>query len=165
MKKGTLIVWAIILAVLALVIFQNQEFFLSKQSLRINLGITEEYVTPELPIAVLVLIFFFSGIVIEFFFSLSARFKAGRNLKKLNTTLTTQKTELTGLKSEIDTLKSKELAEEDKTAEIELKNDATQKISPELIGKDAGEKTGEILLKDPAPNPAEKVEDESSKIK
>ena len=66
MKKATLIIWAIIFGLLALVIFQNQEFFLGKQSLRINLGVTEEYLIPELPIAVLVLIFFFFGIVIAY---------------------------------------------------------------------------------------------------
>jgi len=48
MKKATLIIWAIIFGVIALLIFQNQDFFLTNQSLRINLGVLEAYHTPEL---------------------------------------------------------------------------------------------------------------------
>ena len=50
MKKATLIIWAIIFGVIALLIFQNKAFFLTNQSLQVNLGIIEAYHTPELPI-------------------------------------------------------------------------------------------------------------------
>ena len=43
MKKATLIIWVIIFGFIALVIFQNQSFFLAKQALRLNLGVLEEY--------------------------------------------------------------------------------------------------------------------------
>ena len=54
MKKATLIIWVIIFGVIALLIFQNKAFFLTNQSLRVNLGIVKAYQTPELPIAILV---------------------------------------------------------------------------------------------------------------
>ena len=165
MKKGTLIVWAIILGILALVIFQNQAFFMGKQSLRINLGIVQEYLTPELPIAVLVLIFFFSGIVIAYLFSISARFKSRRNVKRLNATLASQKTELAGLKTELDSLKGTGPEAEEKTAETEIQLDATRKISDEIVGVDTEEKTGELSIGHQASNPAEKMEDNTSKEK
>ncbi len=42
MKKATLIIWLIIFGFIALVIFQNQTFFMAKESYRINLGIMDE---------------------------------------------------------------------------------------------------------------------------
>lgn len=81
MKKATLIVWVIILGFIALVIFQNQTFFMTSHSLRLNLGVINEYHTPEMPIAVVFIFFFFSGIVIAYLFGLSTRFKARRTAK------------------------------------------------------------------------------------
>ena len=88
MKKATLIIWAIIFVFIALVIFQNQTFFMTKHSLRLNLGFINEYHTPELPIAVVFIFFFFSGLVIAYLFNFSTRFKARRTVKKLNATIT-----------------------------------------------------------------------------
>lgn len=105
MKKATLILWAIIFGLIALVIFQNQEFFLAKQSLRIDLGVINEYLTPDLPNAVLVLIFFFCGIIIAYLFSISTRLKAKRTIKKLNTTVASHNKEVSDLRSEIKSLK------------------------------------------------------------
>ena len=88
MKKGTMIIWVIIFGFIALVIVQNQTFFLAKQSFRINLGIFKEYHSPELPNAVMVLIFFFWGLFIAYLFSFARRFKANRTIKRLNATIT-----------------------------------------------------------------------------
>lgn len=110
MKKTTLIIWVIIIGIIALVIFQNQTFFLANQSLRINLGVVDAYNAPELPIAILFLFFFFSGVIIAYLFNLSARFKAIRAIKKLNATLASHKDELNALKSEIAKLKGEDIA-------------------------------------------------------
>jgi cell division protein FtsL len=104
MKKSTLVIWAIIFGILALLIFENQEFFLAKQSLRINLWV-KEYKLPELANALLILIIFLAGIVITFLFTLSARFRARRTIKKLNATVTKNNKELSELKTEINSLK------------------------------------------------------------
>lgn len=163
MKKATLIIWAIIFGLMALVIFQNQEFFLGKQSLHINFGVTEEYLTPELPIAVLVLIFFFCGIVIAYLFSISARFRAKRTIKKLNATVASQTGEVSELRSEINSLKGIEPPAEDKTAETKIEMDATQKITNESIDDSAGGKTAALVANNPTSNPTEKMEDKSNK--
>ena len=104
MKKSTLVIWAIIIGILALLIFENQEFFLAKQTLRINLWVTE-YRLPEMANAILTLIFFLAGIIITFIFGLSGRFRARRTIKKLNATIAKNNKELTELKTELDALK------------------------------------------------------------
>ncbi len=70
MKKTPLIIWAIVFGVIAILIFQNQAFFLTDQSLRINLGVMEEYQTPELPLAILILLFLLTGIIIAYLFNI-----------------------------------------------------------------------------------------------
>ena len=135
MKKGTLIIWAIIFGCIALVIFQNQTFFMAKQSFRINPGIFKEYHSPELPNAVTGLIFFFCGLFIAYLFSLSMRFKANRKIKKLNATIASHNNELTDLRREINTLKGIETPAEDLSATTKIEMDATQKITDESAGQ------------------------------
>jgi uncharacterized integral membrane protein len=115
MKKMTLIIWAIIFGCIALIIFQNQTFFLAKQSLRINFAIIDEYHSPELPIAVLLIIFFLAGIVIAYLFNFPVRFRARQTIKKLNARLGTCDREMSELKREIQRLKGEEVPPEDQT--------------------------------------------------
>ena len=116
MKKATLIIWLVIFGVIALLIFQNQAFFLTNQALRVNLGVVKEYHTPELPIAILVLLFFLVGILIAYLFNLSARFKARRTVKRLNATIASHNTEVEGLRRELNSLKGIEAPEDQPTA-------------------------------------------------
>ena len=131
MKKATLIIWVIILGFIALVIFQNQTFFMAKNSFRLNLGIFEEYLSPELPNAILLLIFFFSGVVIAYLFSFGARFKAKRTIKKLNITIASHINELSELKSEINQLKGLETPVDEQADTIKLDMNTTQQITDE----------------------------------
>ena len=108
MKKVTLVIWVIILGLIALVIFQNQDFFMSHHALRLNLGVYNGVLPPELPIAVVFIFFFFSGLVISYLFSFSNRFKARRTVKKLNAAIANHDNEVTELKRELDTLKGGE---------------------------------------------------------
>lgn len=132
MKKATLIIWVIIFGFIALVIFQNQTYFLAKQSLRINLGVFQEYHSPELPNAILTLIFFFAGLLIAYLFNVPARFKAKRTIKRLNATISEHHGELSELRREINTLKGIEppVEAQAETAKIDL--DTTQKITDEI---------------------------------
>ena len=131
MKKGTLIIWAIIFGCIALVIFQNQTFFMAKQSLRINPGIFQEYHSPELPNAVFALIFFFCGLFIAYLFSFSMRFKANRTIKKMNATITSCNNELSELRREINTLRGIETPVQNQTATAQKEMEETQKITEE----------------------------------
>ena len=64
--------------------------------MRLNLGVLDEYHTPELPIAVMVLLFFLAGYILAYLFNASARFKAKRSIKKLNTTMASHSQEMAG---------------------------------------------------------------------
>lgn len=154
MKKATLIIWVIIFGVIALLIFQNQAFFLSNQSLRVNFGVTEAYHTPELPIAILVLLFFLTGIVIAYLFNLSARLKARRAIKKLNTTIASHNAEVTGLRGEIDSLKGIETPED---------TDDTQKLASDGLAGDQTAATSAFSIDskadEPTDNPEEKKDE------
>jgi len=146
MKKATLIIWAIIFGVIALLIFQNQSFFLTNQSLRVNLGIMEEYHTPELPIAILVLLFFLIGIAIAFLFNLSARFKSRRMIKKLNANNASLKSDNEGLRRENDSLKGVETPAEGQAPEFGGETDTTQKLSTDDIADSTAEQTGTFSI-------------------
>ena len=138
MKKATLVIWVIILGFIALVIFQNQDFFMSHQALRLNLGVYNGVLPPDLPIAVVFIFFFFSGLVIAYLFSFSNRFKARRTVKKLNAAIATHKNEVTELKSELDTLKGQETPAVQQAAD-------TKTGTEEII-----ELTGDRLVENPA---------------
>ena len=137
MKKATLILWVIIFGVMALLIFQNQDFFLESKSLQVNLGVTGPHSTPELPIAILVLLFFLTGLLIAYLFSLSARLKARRAIKKLNTTLASHNDEVAGLRREIDSLKGIETPED---------TDDTQKLASDGLAGDQTVATGTFSI-------------------
>jgi hypothetical protein len=87
MKKSIFAIWAIIVIFIGLVITQNQDFFLSDQSLRLNLWVLGEYATPILPNAVIFLVTFIAGLVITYLFCLPERFKSKRTIKKLTAKL------------------------------------------------------------------------------
>ena len=155
MKKATLIIWVIIFGFIALVFFQNQSFFLAKQALRLNLGVLEEYHSPAMPNAVIALIFFFAGLLIAFLFSISARFKAKRTIRKLNATITAHNGELAELKSEIDKLKGIDTTPESQSDTIKIDMDTTQKIADES----PGDKTEEYEMGPQESNPNENTEE------
>ncbi len=130
MKKATLILWVIIFGFIALFIFQNQTFFLAQNAFNLNLGI-KQYSVPELYNAILVLAFFFAGLFIAYLFSISARFKAKRTIKKLNTKIASQINEIDGLKSEIKKLKGFETPVDGQADTMVLDLNATRTIAPE----------------------------------
>ena len=155
MKKATLIIWVIIFGIIALVIFQNQAFFLTNQSLRINLGIIDEYNTPEIPIAILLLFFFFSGIVIAYLFNIAPRYKANRTNKKLNAAVAAHNNEVTELKRELNSLKGEEVTEQIQSAESPTEMVGTQKESGIDTTNDSSEKTAKIEVKKQTANPTD----------
>jgi hypothetical protein len=79
---------------------------MAKQSLSFKLPFLKVYHTPELPHAVIFLVFFLTGFLIAYFFSLYERFKSKKTIKNLNTAAASQLEELATLKSELETLRS-----------------------------------------------------------
>jgi uncharacterized integral membrane protein len=147
MKKSTLLIWAIIFGGIALLIFQNQAFFLADQSLRLNLGVTKEYNTPQLPVAVPVIIFFLTGALIANLFTMATRFKAKRTIKKLNATMVSCNNEIHELRRELESLKGM-------SPEFEMAK--TQMISPESLAGISADPTGS--------SPAEKSADDTGEF-
>jgi uncharacterized integral membrane protein len=166
MKKATLIIWVIIFGFIALVIFQNQTFFLAKNSLNLSLGVWAPYHSPELPNAVIILFFFFLGLIIAYLFSFSARFKAKRTIKKLNTAVTAHEKELSELKGEINTLKGVEAPVDSQADTIKLDLDKTQKITADAPGESPVDQQDKLATDTETANPSEmKAEDSSEKKK
>lgn len=157
MKKATLIIWVIIFGFIALVMVQNKAFFMAKHVLHINLGLLEEYHSPEMPIAIIVLLFFFAGLLVAYLFGLSARFKAKRNIKRLNTTIAAHINELSKLRSEINTLKGIETPVEDQADTVKIDMNASQNIADGA----AGDKTAEYALDSRVSNPGEDTEEKA----
>lgn len=116
MKKLKLVFWLILIAFLALLTYQNWEYFMSQHALRINLFVAE-YHTPPLQNAVLLLIFFFAGLLIAYFFTLFERFKTQRTIKSMTASLDMSEKLLDGLKKEIQTLKGEVPPPKDTPAE------------------------------------------------
>ncbi len=83
MRNVKLVLWVIIFAFVGLVIFQNQDFFLSKQSLGINIYFSA-YQTPEIYIAVLFLGCFLFGLIVSYLQGLAERFRLSRKIKELS---------------------------------------------------------------------------------
>jgi uncharacterized integral membrane protein len=105
MNKFKLVLWIIILAIIALVIFQNEEFFLGSQSLQLDLWVAPVYQSAEIPIAVIFLVFFALGLLLAFLFGAPQRFRNRKTVKRLTAANASQKDEIDKLNKEIDSLK------------------------------------------------------------
>ena len=165
MKKATLVVWVIILGFIALVIFQNQNFFMAHHALRINLGVVDGNLPPELPIAVVFLFFFFSGLVIAYFFSISSRFKARRTIKKLNATVAAHEGEVAELKRELDTLKGLETTAQAPTADTKSESDKVIELTGDSLVKNPAESPGKSSVDKQEKNSASESEDKTGNQK
>jgi hypothetical protein len=152
MKKGTLLIWVIIFGIMALFIFQNQDFFLAKKAHTLNLGI-KQYAVPEMYNAILVLAFFFAGLIISYLFSLSARFKAKRTIKKQNLTIASHLNQLAELKSEINTLKGIEEPVDELAKTTKLDISTSKIIDGQDADKNSVEKTVKFDADDTVANP------------
>ena len=105
MKKVKIAFWLIILVFAGVFVYQNKIFFMAKQSLSLTLPFLETLHTPELPHAVLFLVFLLTGFLIAYFFGLYDRFKSKKAVKSLNASVATQQDELTALKRELASLR------------------------------------------------------------
>ena len=105
MKKAKIAFWVILCGFIALLAYQNWDFFMSTHGLRINLFF-KEYQTPMLQNVILFLIFFCAGLLIAYFFSLFERFKSRKTIKSLMASLDQNEKMVAALKIEIDALKT-----------------------------------------------------------
>ena len=161
-----MVIWAILLVFIGLIIFQNQEFFLSKQILRVNLGIVDVYESPQVPVAIVFLVFFFFGVILAYLFSLPERFKTNKILKKLKTINTSLENELANLKRDVAALKG-EPVETKEEPEAKAGESAAGDIAPiddaaENLSDDTAAEQSESAA-DPSDESRLEADDESKK--
>jgi len=128
MKKGKVVFWVLILGFIALITFQNEDYFLNTtRSLQLNLGVAPAYQTPTLPLVVYHLVFFIFGLLVAFAFSLSTRFRARKTIKRLTTSVDSQQKELDALKSESARLKGAPAGDD---ASDQMESSITSPVKP-----------------------------------
>jgi hypothetical protein len=101
MKKVKIAFWALVVAFLGLIVYQNQEFFLFRNRIGFNLGVIEPYTSPAIYNAVLFLGCFVVGFLLAYFSSLFDRFRANKIVRQLNATIEAQKKQIDSLTSEL----------------------------------------------------------------
>ena len=104
LRNAKIVFWIIILIIIGLLGYQNKAFFMAKHSLGLKLPFLPIVHTPELSNAVLFLIFFMTGFLIAYFFSLAKRFKSKKTIKDLKTAGASHQDDISTLKKEVETL-------------------------------------------------------------
>ncbi len=161
-----MVIWAIILIFIGLIIFQNQEFFLSKQVLRLNLGIIDVYQSPQVFVAVIFFVFFVFGIILQFLISLPDRFRTNKMLKKLKVINTSLENELANLRRDVAALKG-EPVENNKAPEAKVAETPGNDTAPKPQADDAAESVSGRTAADAQANPGDasvKAGDSSEKV-
>ena len=105
MKKFKIAFWVALLGFIFLIIYQNNTFFLGKQSLGINLWVAD-YRTPEIYNLALFFICFIAGLLLGSYFFLLEKLKFSKKIKMLNANKDSHQAEISALQKELDTLKS-----------------------------------------------------------
>ncbi len=83
MKKVKIVFWLLVLGSMGLIFFQNQAYFIAKNSLRIDLWF-EKYLIPETANGIYFLAFFLFGLLIAYFYHLPERFRCAKIIKQLS---------------------------------------------------------------------------------
>lgn len=104
MKRFKYGLWAIFIALLGLLVYQNKDFFLAKYRLGLNLGFYQNE-TAELHNLVIIAAFFFLGMLIAYASSLFERHRAKKTIKTLQSTIDASSGTIAALKKEVDALK------------------------------------------------------------
>ncbi|MBF0118736.1 MAG: hypothetical protein HQK79_07860 [Desulfobacterales bacterium] len=105
MRKIKFVSWTILLVLVGIMFFQNQEFFLSKESIGIDLMFLQ-YKTPLLPTAVHFFGVFIFGVLFSYFASLLERFRAKKAIKKFTADIAHYEQTIADLKRELERLSS-----------------------------------------------------------
>jgi hypothetical protein len=127
MKKARIILWLVIFGLLALIIFQNEEFFMAEQSFRINV-LFAQYTSPMIPSALLFVLFFVCGLIISYLFGLFEKLKANKINRELRATIDSHLQMIASLKSELEGLKGEDEPPEPEEAVEPAAAEATQKL-------------------------------------
>lgn len=103
-KRVKIGIWVIMIGLLVLLVHQNQDFFLARQSLGLNLYF-KNFTLPEVVNIYLLLFCFLAGLLFAVYFIFFDRFKLKKINKTLNTTINTHLEKISSLEKELETLK------------------------------------------------------------
>jgi uncharacterized integral membrane protein len=106
MRKIIYIVWVTVILMIGLVLIQNQSLYSTKQSLSLNMLLVD-ITFPPISNGVILLIFFFGGILLSAAGSMIGRFKARKALKRCNATGDGYIDKIGALKTQLDEMKSR----------------------------------------------------------
>lgn len=104
MKNIKLAFWVIFIGFIVLLLFQNQNIIVAKQSFKLDLMVTDEYHTPELSNGIIYFACLLAGFFSAFFAGLADRFKFKKNIKNLQTANDSQLKEIAALKIRMESL-------------------------------------------------------------
>jgi hypothetical protein len=108
MKKVKLVVWMLIVVFVAIVIYQNKDFFWeTKKSLTIDLPlIPPQYKTlPEVELLIICGIFFAAGLLLGIYFLISRGLKKKKTIKALKAQVKEESEKAIALEEELRTLR------------------------------------------------------------
>lgn len=106
MKNIKIAFWVIIIGFIILLLFQNQEIILAKQSFKLDLMVADEYHSPEMPNGIIYFVCLLTGFFIAFFAGLADRFKSKKNIRTLKAANASQLEEISTLKSKVELMQS-----------------------------------------------------------
>jgi uncharacterized integral membrane protein len=103
-KRVKIGIWVVIIGFLTLIVSQNQNFFLARQSLGLNLYF-KNYSLPEVANIFLFFICFLAGLLFAAYFIFLDRFKLKKTNKTLNTTINTHLEKISSIEKELEKFK------------------------------------------------------------
>jgi uncharacterized membrane protein len=107
MKKVKYALWAVLLALVGIIIFQNQEYFFARQGFDVDLWVTGPYQSPEAYNIVYFLGCFLIGFFLAYLMGLADKYRAKKTVKKLNATIDAQLEKLSSMKGDLEGRKPK----------------------------------------------------------
>ena len=100
MKKVKRAVWVVLIGLVAVLIYQNQTFFLAKQIVSFNL-LFAEFQTPEMYTVFVCFGFLIAGLLLGLYFYLLYYLKSKKLVKMLNTTVAAQEEKVKQLEAQL----------------------------------------------------------------
>jgi hypothetical protein len=100
MKKVKTAIWAIIIAVVVILIVQNKEFFFMKHQFRLDFFVYKPNL-PEFEVIYMFIGFFLAGLLLGGYFLIIDHIRLSKKVKALNTQVGSQLQEITKLENEL----------------------------------------------------------------
>lgn len=117
MKKTKLFFWLLILCAIALLVLQNEGYFMeTQQVLRLDLKAFPEYRSPNLPLVAYHLLFFVFGLIVAYLFGAADRWRRRKTVARLSAEISAQRKEIETQRAELARLKGEASSSADETS-------------------------------------------------